>query len=156
MTRSNRSARRGAIALLLVVGACSGKKLEVADDKGAPVDDYGHADLLAATAEMAKAPTSPEAYRALATRIQELRPRFNDRVALEAELQLSFLAIGPLRAQLTASPEEQMAKLATTVWPTALAVEPLAAETPRAYLERVCSGTLAGECKYVVPEAWPV
>src|SRR5690606_368714 len=23
------------------------------------------------------------------------------------------------------------------------------------YLERVCSGELAGECKYVVPEAWP-
>lgn len=152
--------RRLAVPLAVGLAAagllgCSGKSLETVD-QDEPASDYGQGDLMAAVAEAAKAPTSPQAFRALAVRVEELRPRFNDRVAEIAELQLAFQALGPLTAQLAEPPEAQLAALATTVWPTALRVEPEKGETPRQYLERVCSGPLAGECKYVVPEAWPV
>lgn len=140
---------------LLALAACQQKQLAViSDDKDA--DDFGLADVTAAVAEMARTPDSPPAYRALAVRLAELRPRFNDRVADHAELELAFLSLGPLRAQLAQPPDAALEALATTVWPTALGHEPKPGESPRAYLERMCGGPLAGECKYVVPEAWPV
>jgi hypothetical protein len=148
-----RSLAMAAIAVALV--GCKGKEFRVIDeDHGA--DDYGQSDLMRAVSEMAAAPTSPLAYRAMAVRIEEMRYRFNERVTDMAELKLAFLALGPLTAHLVNPPDEQLAALATTVWPTAFRVEPEPQETPRQYLERVCTGPLGGECKYVVPEAWSI
>jgi len=61
-----------------------------------------------------------------------------------------------MAAQLDRPLDEQMAALALTVWPTALHVAPRPGEAARAYLERACAGPLAAECKYVVPEYWPL
>jgi hypothetical protein len=139
---------------LLASSGCRKKQLQVASETGA--DDYGLSAVTQAASEMAATPDSPAAYRKMALRIEELRPRFDERVADHAELELAFLAIGPLRSQLANPPEAQLAALATTVWPTALRHEPLAGESASAYLGRLCSGPLASECKYIVPEAWPV
>jgi hypothetical protein len=49
-----------------------------------------------------------------------------------------------------------MNTLGPTIWPTALHVEPERGESLHAYLERACAGPLATDCKYVVPEAWPL
>jgi hypothetical protein len=143
-----------ALALAATSAGCKKKQLEVVHDEGSV--DYGHADLMAAVSELAASPNDPVEFRKLAARIDELTPMFNQRVADEAEVQLAFLAAGPLAAAMPLSPDEQLAALATTVWPTAFRVAPEAGETPRQYLERVCTGAMAPECKHMVPEAWSV
>ncbi|HEU5056688.1 MAG TPA: hypothetical protein VFU21_09175 [Kofleriaceae bacterium] len=154
--------RMRAVAVLALSAAaaaagsgCKQKRIAVADQSSDTTGDYGRVELDKAVATFQKQPTSPAAYRALALEVQRLDPVFNQPVRDTAERQLAFLALEPMAAQIDRSPEEQVEALALTVWPTAFNVEPNAGETARAYLERVCSGPLATECKYVVPERWP-
>ena len=98
----------------------------------------------------------PEAFRAFHVQIEAARETFNETVASIAERHTVFLAIGPLEAAAAEPYEAQMQKLALTVWPTALRVEPLDSETPMRYLARLCETDLASECKHIVPEYWPV
>lgn len=147
--------RRAALALVLGLSACTQDRMEVVD-QASRADDYGRADLLAAIAAQAARPTDAAGYRAFAVRVAELRSRFNQGVADLAELELAFLAYGVMAAQLDAPPPAQLAALALTVWPTALRIEPKPGESTVAYLERVCTTELASDCKYVVPEEWPI
>src|SRR5262249_8671564 len=103
-----------------------------------------------------KTPASPEAYAVLASEIERIRPAFNQGVADLAERYLVFLALEPMAAHLDQPLEQQMNALGLTVWPTALHVDPQQGEAVQAYLERACAGPLATDCKYVVPEAWPI
>ena len=134
---------------------CKQKRIAVADQSKDTTGDYGRIELEKAVAEFQKQPTSPQAYRTIALEVQRLDPVFNQPVRDVAERQLAFLSLEPMAAQIDRTPAEQVEALALTVWPTAFNVEPSAGETARAYLERVCSGPLATECKYVVPESWP-
>jgi hypothetical protein len=145
-----------ALALSLAVGACQQRQIEVIKKNGDRTGDYGRQAVRAAVQKFRSAPRSPQAYRALAVEIERQRPAFNRDVSDEAERVLVFLALEPMAAQLDLPFEEQMQSLALTVWPTALRVTPRADETPRAYLQRACAEQLAAECKYVVPEYWPL
>lgn len=150
-------------ALLAIAGlslsylGCERERIDVVDDKEAEAgDDFAQAEVKAAFAKMHEAPRDPKAFRELAVTIDELRPRFNKRVADLAERQLVFAAVGPLSALADEPMADQMAALALTVWPTALNHDPKEGETPVQYLERLCGGPLAAECKYMVPEHWPL
>jgi hypothetical protein len=142
--------------LVLVAPACQRKRIEVVSHGEDATGDYGQVDLDAAVQAFRQRPASPEAYRELAVKVEALRPQFNQGVADQAERHLVFLALGPMAGLLDTPLPEQMDRLALTVWPTALEVEPEEGESVRGYLERVCAGPLAGECKHVVPERWPV
>ncbi|HLU66471.1 MAG TPA: hypothetical protein VKZ63_09365 [Kofleriaceae bacterium] len=144
------------VAAALGGAACKKKQIDVVARGEDETGDYGKIELDAAVAELREDPDSPAAYRRLATRIASLQGTFNEGVAAIAERHLAFLALAPLAAQIDRPLPEQMEALALTVWPTAIGVDPEEGESPRAYLERVCAGVLAGECKYVVPEFWPL
>ncbi|HTE56348.1 MAG TPA: hypothetical protein VK698_36090 [Kofleriaceae bacterium] len=139
-----------------LAGGCKRNKIEVVASDKDLTGDYGRHALRAAVQKFRATPRSSEAYRALAVEVERLRPSFNQDVADEAERNLVFLALGPLEEQLERPLEEQMRALALTVWPTALHVEPKPGEDVRRYLERACAGPLAAECKYIVPEYWPL
>src|SRR5690606_39314997 len=112
---------------------------------------------------------TPEAYLELATKVLALRPGMDKTVAQEAERKLVVLALHPVQAVQAKSRAEQVEALALTVWPTLIS-DPIVADAvllkrdpkpmllPRpgedasAYLQRLCGGPLAGECKQVVPE----
>ena len=145
-----------AAAIAAASGACQQRKIDVVQGNGDRTGDYGRQALRAAVQKFRSAPRSPEAYRALAVEVDRIRPAFNQDVADEAERGLSFMALGPMAAQLDRPFEDQMNTLALTVWPTAIRLAPQANETARAYLERACGTTMAAECKYVVPEYWPL
>ncbi|HWM87716.1 MAG TPA: hypothetical protein VNO33_17805 [Kofleriaceae bacterium] len=153
-----RSIARAALVLAWAICAtgCQQRRIDVVEKSEDRTGDYGRQALRASVEKFRTAPRSPEAYRALAVEIDRLRPAFNQDVADEAERHLASLALGPMAAQIDRSLPDQMAALALTVWPTALRVEPKPGETPRTYLERACAGPLASECKYVVPESWPL
>ncbi len=142
------------MGVVLLAAACTREPIEV--HKNTDAFDFGRGELLAAVDEAAKDPTSPKVIAGLAARIAELRPQFNNPVEKEAERKLVFLALFPLEAQFTEPVDRQLEALALTVWPIALRVEPEKGETPAQYASRVCSTTLALECKYAVPEYWPV
>jgi hypothetical protein len=153
----NRPAQRP-LLLLAVVGAlagCSRDRMTVVNS-GEESSDFGHGDLVTAVAALSKDPASPQAFSEFSRTVDRLRPRFNQRVEREAERHLVFLAIHPLRATFDHSLETQMNELALTVWPTALRVEPLRGETAAQYVQRACATTLALECKYIIPEYWPL
>ncbi len=139
---------------LAFVAGCQQRAIDVVSNEPDRTGDYGRHSLRASVQKFRSAPRSPEAFRALAVEIDRLRPAFNQDAADEAERNLVFLALGPMAAQLEKPFEEQMNALALTVWPTALHVVPKQGETARSYLERACAGSLASECKYVVPEYW--
>jgi hypothetical protein len=141
-------------AVAAATGGCRQKRIAVADQSSDTTGDYGRLELEKAVAAFQKQPTSPQAYRIIALEVQRLDPVFNQQVRDIAERHLAFLALEPMAAQIDVPPERQIEALALTVWPTAFNVEPNAGETARAYLERVCSGPLATECKYIVPERW--
>jgi hypothetical protein len=151
---------RAHMVLVMVAAAaasvgCGKKRIAVADQSEDQTGDYGKLDLEKAVAEFRKNPTSPQAYRAIALEAQRLDPVFNQPVRDVAERHLAFLSLEPMAAEVDKSPEEQIEALALTVWPTAFNVEPNPGESARTYLERVCAGPLATECKYIVPETWP-
>jgi hypothetical protein len=159
-TPSRAAARAGRILVLaaaaIAAGACKQREIDVVVVDDDLTGGYGRHALRAAVEKFRATPRSPEAYRALAVEIERLRPSFNQDVADEAERSLVFLALGPMAAQLERPVEEQMLALALTVWPSALHVEPKPGESAGQYLERACAGPLAADCKYVVPEYWPL
>jgi len=124
------------------------------DDKDP--SDYGQSALVAAANELSANPSSPAAYRAFRDKVDALRGKFSESVAEEAERYLVFLALGPLESVADRSREEQLQALALTVWPTVFEVKPREGESPKAYLERVCTTEMATECKHSVPDYWPV
>jgi len=149
-----------ALTVLVMIAAaaaagCGKKRIAVADQSEDQTGDYGKLELDKAVAEFRKQPTSPQAYRAIAVEAQRLDPAFNQPVRDIAERHLAFLSLEPMAAQVDKPPAEQVEGLALTVWPTAFNVEPNPGESARSYLERVCAGPLATECKYIVPEEWP-
>lgn len=135
---------------LLVVG-CEEERLPVrtSSDTG---QLHGRKELLAAVERFARSDRSPVEFRSLALAIEALRSRFDEDVAAEAERNLVLLALDPLEALHDRPPDAQLSALATTVWPTALEVQPRDGEDPLAYTERICAGALARQCKHVVPE----
>jgi hypothetical protein len=141
----------GLVLLLLVVATgCEQDEVVVRSDKGN--DSYGRKALIEAVDRFARSERSPERFRDLASTIKTLWPRFNESVASEAERNLVMMALGPLRTRFQEPLHAQLEALATTVWPTALAVEPTPGETPAGFAERICREALALECKQVVPE----
>lgn len=143
-----------AILLVMLGSGCEKDQIDVRPDR---VDNaYGHRDLLAAVDRFAKSERSPARFRELALAIKALAPRFDAAVGAEAERHLVLLALAPLEALYQQPLDEQFRKLATTVWPTALGVEPKADEGAAAYAERICAAELALECKHIVPEYWPL
>ncbi len=147
------------LLVLVAAGAaaagCGKKRIAVADQSEDQTGDYGKLELDKAVGEFRKSPTSPQGYRAIQVEAQRLDPVFNQPVRDIAERHLAFLSLEPMAAQVDKPPQEQVDALALTIWPTAFNVEPNAGESARAYLERVCAGPLATECKYIVPETWP-
>ena len=143
-----------AAAAAAATAGCKQKRIAVAEQSSDTTGEYGRVELDKAVAGFQKQPTSPQAFRTIVLEVQRLDPVFNQPVRDIAERQLSFLSLEPMAAQIDKPPDAQIDALALTVWPTAFNVEPNAGETARAYLERVCSGPLATECKYVVPERW--
>lgn len=131
--------------------------------------DYNHQELLAAVDEFVASGRTPEAYRELSTKVLALRPGMDKTVAQEAERKLVVLALHPVQAVQAKPHAEQVEALALTVWPTLIS-DPIIADAvllkrdpkpmllPRpdedaiAYLQRLCGGPLAGECKQIVPE----
>ncbi len=134
-----------------MVSACEKDELRVQTDSEVG-GDYGRSELLAAIETYTAAKRTPEAYRKLATDLDALRERFHAEVAADAERNLVILALEPLKSQFDAPLAEQAEILATTVWPTALEVEPLPDETPQAYMERICGAQLALVCKSVASQ----
>lgn len=153
--------------LLSLVAACGQDTRPVPK---ADTSDYNHAALQAAVDAFVASGKTAEAYGALAKATLALRPGMDRSVADEAELKLVVLAFKPV-ADVQGKPiAEQVETLALTVWPTLLSpkieadavmlkVDPKAAqlraqpsEDAKSYLERLCGGPLAADCKHVVPE----
>jgi len=132
--------------------------------------DYQHAALLGAVDKFVAAGRTPEAYAELSRTVLGLRAGMDRSVAQDAELKLIALALAPVQSVQARPAAEQVAALATTVWPTLLVPEieadelldkrdpkaadmlPRSDEDARAYLIRMCGRPLAGDCKHVVPE----
>lgn len=160
--------RRGAavVALAALLG-CGEDAISVRPaERGA----YGRDELLAAVSAYAGGPRTPEAFGALVRAVAALRPKMDEPVAAQAELQLTVLAVDAVEAVASLPWPERTARLATTVWPLALApeVEALApdgwrapdelatalrdGEGAEAYVARLCTGAYVVDCKHVVPE----
>jgi hypothetical protein len=153
-------------ATLLVATACSQDKIEVATSSA----DYHHAELVAAVDRYVSAGRTPAAYGGFAQSVLSLRPGMDKAVAAEAELRVLVLALPPEKALADHPIAEQVDALALTVWPALLAppieadallhlrdprapqLVPKPGEEPARYLERLCGGPLAAECKRIVPE----
>jgi hypothetical protein len=132
--------------------------------------DYNHAAALAAVDKFVASGRTAEAYAELAQTAFQLRSGMDRTVTKETELKLMVLALAPVQSVQARPMSEQVNALALTVWPTLIAPvfeadeilvkrDPKAAgqmpkpgETARDYLVRQCGGTLASECKQVVPE----
>lgn len=151
----------------VLLAACGQEKIEVTKGEGT---DYNHKALQAAVDEFVRNDRTPEAYAELSKTILALRPGMDRSVGQEAELKLIVLALGPVKSVQAKPMAEQVQQLALTVWPTLLApriaadavlikrdpkaalLQPLPGEDARTYLQRLCGGPLAGDCKQVVPE----
>jgi hypothetical protein len=155
------------VLVLGVLAACSQDKIEVRQAASA---DYNHGALVTAVNAFVAAGRTPEAYGDLAETVASLRPGMDRAVAREAELKLIVLALGPIHSVAGKPFRTQLDALALTVWPTLLAppieedrllvvrdpkapqLVPRPGETADAYIERLCGGPLAADCKHVVPE----
>ena len=157
-----------ALLVVAMLAACGQDRIDV---QPASADaDYNHHEMIAAVDKFVAAGRTPAAYAELARTIASLRPGMDRAVAEESELKLIVLALAPIRAVQALPRQQQIDTLALTVWPTLLA-EPVRADAllsvrdPRAhefppkpgetaaqYLERLCGGALAADCKRVVPE----
>ncbi len=153
--------------LFVLVAACGEERVGVLPGDHS---DYNHAALQTSVdAFVAHGRTAP-AYGDLARAVLRLRPGMDRSVGEEAELKLIVLAFGPVNAMQGKPIAEQVEALALTVWPTLLAppiaadevvlkrdpkaaqLTPQLGEDPKSYLERLCGGPLASDCKHVVPE----
>jgi hypothetical protein len=138
------------LLLLVVATGCEQDEVVVRSEQGN--SSYGRKDLLDAVDRFARSERSPQRFRDLALTIRTLSPRFDRSMASEAERNLVMMALGPLRTRFQEPLDAQLDALATTVWPTALGIDPTPGEAPAAYAERICREALALECKQVVPE----
>lgn len=154
-------------ALLAASAACGQERVDVRSSETA---DYNHKELGAAVDTFVARGRTTQAYGDLASTVLALRPGMDHTVAAEAELKLLVLALGPIESVQSKPMAEQVEALALTVWPTLIApaieadqvlikrdpnaaqLAPKPGEDAKAYLERLCGGPLAGECKQVVPE----
>lgn len=155
------------LALLALVASCGQESIGVAP---APARDYGHTALDDAVAKFVAAGRTPQAFGELAAKVATLRPEMDEAVAREAERKLLVVALAPMKSYATKPMSDQINALALTVWPLLLApaieadallqvpdakapqYAPKPGETPTQYLERLCGGVLAADCKQVVPE----
>ena len=152
---------------LVLLTACAQEPVRIENRASA---DYGRDQLHQAVTTFVKAGRTPTAYAALAKRIRDLLPTMDKAVADEAELKLTVLALAPTQAVKELPMAEQVAALATTVWPTAFTdrlrppalsrgairneadILPGAQETAADYLLRLCAGPLGQVCRDIVPE----
>jgi hypothetical protein len=155
-----------AITVIAAIG-CGEDRIEIRQSENS---DYNHGAMLTAVDKFVAGGRTPVAYGQLAQTAFNLRTGMDRSVARESELKLMVLALAPALAVRAKPIDDQIAVLATTVWPTLLAPEfeadellfkrdPNAAawfvkpgEDARAYLLRLCGGPLANDCKQVVPE----
>ena len=155
------------VVLLAILASCGQERVEV---RKRETSDYNHKELVAAIDTFVAEGRTAQAYGELANTVLALRPGMDRTVAQEAELKLVVLALGPVEAMQAKPMAEQVEVLALTVWPTLIspAIEadqvlikrdasaaqlmPKPGEDAKAYLERLCGGPLAGECKQIVPE----
>ena len=155
------------VAASVLLAACGTEPIEVTTKN---VADYNRGAMVTAVDKFVQDGRSPEAYRDLAAKAIELRGGMDRAVAEEAELKMLVLALAPVQAVSAKPMAEQVEELALTVWPTLLGQEleadkvlinrdprwlaysPTQGEVARDYLQRLCGGVLAGECKQVVPE----
>jgi len=164
------------LALVVAAGALLAAGALVAGCKHDEIDvrqqgqaDYNRRALLAAVDAYDAAGKTADAYGKLAAEVERLRDGMDETVAAEAELQLVVLALPPIQAARAEPVDARARTLATTVWSVGLA-GPIEAPDPQdgrdragdparpgedagAYLERLCGGSLALVCQYVVPEA---
>jgi len=156
-----------AVAALTSAGACKQDRIEVRKES---TGDYNHAALQQAVDTFVAQNRTAEAFANLSQTISVLRPGMDRAVAEEAELKLVVLALGPMNAAFAKPMSGHVETLALTVWPTLIAprieadtnvfkrdpaaadLVPKPSEDPAQYLERLCGGQLAGECKHIVPE----
>jgi hypothetical protein len=156
--------------VVVVAGLAGCAKDEI--DVHSPGADYNRHGLLAAIDRFNAAGRTPDAYGHFYAEIQQLRSGMDETVADEAELQLIVLALSPIEQVRGLPPSTRAQKLATTVWSVAMS-SPVAApdpalgpgdpgtpardgEKPEEYVQRLCGGTLAIECMFVVPESQPL
>lgn len=155
--------------VLGLLAACERPVIEVTTG-AADSTEYNRKALTVAVDEYVADGRTPQAFAELSKTVSTLRPGMDRTVAAEAELKLVVLALAPVKSVQAKSMAEQVDALALTVWPALLAppiepdkvlierdakaelLQPLAGEDARAYLQRLCGGPLAGDCKQVVPE----
>jgi hypothetical protein len=154
--------------LLASLSACGQERIAVT--KGEPGSDYNEHALQVAIDEFVANGRSAPAYADLAKAVLALRSGMDRTVADQAELKLIVLALPPMQSAQSKPMAEQVETLALTLWPTLLApaitadevllkrdpkaamLMPKGGEDARAYLQRLCAGPLAGDCKQIVPE----
>ncbi len=157
-----------AVGLLVAASACAREPIQV--ETQAPVGDYGAGELRSAIDKFVTAGRTPEAFNQLSAKVLELRPAMDRTVAEQSELKLITLGLEPVQSVGNKPIAEQVDALALTVWPMLLApsieadavlvqrdpkaaeLMPRAKETASQYLQRLCGGVLAADCKQVVPE----
>lgn len=169
-SRSDARARAAlALAALSIVGAGCGQDA-IAVGQATATADYHRGELLAAIDRFVAAGRSAASFGVLAAEVEALRPGMDESVAEEAERRMIVLALDPVEVLADRPLPEQVAALATTVWPFALkpglddalptgalaqrvlALSVQDGETPDVYLIRLCGDVLAAECKFAVPE----
>ncbi len=156
-------------SLLLAALASCGKE-RVSVTKGDPSTDYNEHGLQKAIDEFVANGRSAPAFADLAKNVLALRAGMDRTVADQAELKLLVLALPPMQSEQSKPMAEQVETLALTVWPTLLVpaieadevmikrdpksvrLQPQSGEDARSYLQRLCGGPLAGDCKQIVPE----
>jgi hypothetical protein len=155
------------LVLGVTAGGCSKEEIAVRTDRS---NDYNQGALSAAVNRFVADGRTPEAYAQFARTVFELRPGMDRAVAEVAELKLIVLALAPVQSVQARPMKEQIDALALTVWPALLSPKvasddvltkrdpraaklmPTANENVTEYLQRLCGGTLASDCKQVVPE----
>jgi hypothetical protein len=158
---------RWLVLVLTILAACGEERIEV---RPAGATDYNLRALQKAIDDFVAAGRTPVAYADLSKKVLDLRSGMDRSVAREAELRLVVLALGPIQTVQAKPMAEQVEALALTVWPTLLAPQieaddvlikrdtnavvmyPKVGEDARGYLQRICGGPLAGDCKQLVPE----
>ncbi len=161
------SARLLALSLLALT-ACGQERIKVTP--GDKASDYNERALQTAIDEFVTNGRSAQAYADLSKQSLVLRSGMDRTVADQAELKLIVLALPPIQAAQAKPMAEQIETLALTVWPTLLTppftadevlikrdpnaqqLLPQPGEDARTYIQRLCGGPLASDCKQIVPE----
>lgn len=153
------------LGLALALAACEPDRIDVDRPTGA---DGQRRSVQAAVNELRAAGHDGPAFHAFHQRLLALRPIMDEAAGEDAELFAVTEALAAVERRL--APGGNAQALALEVWPLALAPPlkapvpgvpdpdvwspwlPRAGEGAPAYLERLCGGLLALECKHVVPE----